>query len=276
MSAVTCSTTTTTTALPYATRKRDNFLRMSTTAHTRWIIRDPRAARAAYVTWHGPQGEILGTAEAPRTSLAPSYSMPPAIRVSFQRAYQQSVEASTPLRPPRREHEEDPLNSSSDGEPFFTPTMGRSRFEPYPATDKKRKPETAVRAAIDELERLREPQAAPRTAKKPRVVSNVRVPQSERAAYAPFDPYRAPLDPYTAPLEPYAVQRDAPIEPPRAAYVKRSMSFVPQVAPVAAPRQERTRGSGLRTPLQRQIFDASTQTDSSKDSHWQPRNVVVK
>ena len=114
MSAVTCSTTTTTTAQPYATRERDDFLRMSTTAHTRWIIRDPPAARAAYVTWHGPHGEILGTAEAPRTSLAPSYSMPQAIHVSSprasQRIYQLPVEASTPLRPPPREHEEDPLS----------------------------------------------------------------------------------------------------------------------------------------------------------------------
>ena len=53
--------------------------------------------------------------------------------------------------------------------------------------------------------------------------------------------------------------------------MKRSMSFVPQVAPVAASRQKRTRGSGLRTPLQRQACDASIQTDSSEDSHWQPR-----
>ena len=109
MSAVTCSTTTTTTARPYATRERDDFLRMSTTAHTRWIIRDP-----TYVTWHGPHGEILGKAEAPRSSLAPSYSMPQAIQVSSprasQRIYQLPVEASTPLRPPPREHEEDPLS----------------------------------------------------------------------------------------------------------------------------------------------------------------------
>ena len=76
MSAVTSCTTTTTTPLPYATEERDDFLRMSTTAHTRLVIRDPQAVRAAYVTWHGPQGEILGRAEAPRTSLAPSYSMP--------------------------------------------------------------------------------------------------------------------------------------------------------------------------------------------------------
>ena len=46
---------------------------------------------------------------------------------------------------------------------------------------------------------------------------------------------------------------------------------MPQVAPVPAPRQKRTRDSGLRTSLQRQTCDASTQTDSSGDSHWQPR-----
>ena len=66
MTAVTSCTTTTTTALPYTTRERDDFLCMSTTAQARLIIRDPRAASAAYVTWHGPNGEILGTAEAPR------------------------------------------------------------------------------------------------------------------------------------------------------------------------------------------------------------------
>ena len=184
MSAVTCSTTTSTTALPYATRQHDDFLRMSTTSQARLIIRDPRAASAAYVTWHGPNGEILGTAEAPRTSIAPSYSMPPAIRVSSQhasqRAYQIPVDASTPLRPPPREHEEDPLASSSGGEPFFTPT-GRSRFEPYPARDKKRRLGTMVRTAVSELDRLQQQQTAPRTAKKPRVVSNVRVPLAEQA-----------------------------------------------------------------------------------------------
>ena len=41
MSTVTSCTTTTTTALPYPSRERDDFLRMSTTAHTRLVIRDP-------------------------------------------------------------------------------------------------------------------------------------------------------------------------------------------------------------------------------------------
>ena len=256
MSAVTYCTTTTTTAMPFETRSRDDFLCMSTTAHTRLIIRDPNAARAAYVIWHGHQGKILRMTEVPRVSLAPSYSMPAAIHVSSQRAYQFPVEASTPLQAPPHRHEDEQLNSSSDGDPFFTPTQGRSRFEPYPATDRKRKPETAVRAAVNELDRSREHQTAPHTAKKPRVVSNVRLRHAERATYAPFDPYAAPLDPYTAPREAY-------VEPSRTAQVKQSTSFVPFV-PVTASRAKRTRGSGTRplTPLQRQMCVASTQTDS--------------
>ena len=66
---------------------------------------------------------------------------------------------------PPRAHYEEQLYSSTDDEPYFTPTWGFSRFEPYPVTDKKRKPETAVRAAVNEFGRLREPQKAPRTAK---------------------------------------------------------------------------------------------------------------
>ena len=49
MTAVTSCTTTTTTALLYTTRERDDFLRMSTTAQARLIVRDPRAASAAHV-----------------------------------------------------------------------------------------------------------------------------------------------------------------------------------------------------------------------------------
>ena len=151
MSAVTNCTTTTTTALPFATRLRDD-LRISTMEYTRLIIRNVNAVQAAYVTWHGQQGQILGTTGAPRVLLAPSYSMPAAIHVSSQRAYQLPVEASTPLQAPPRRHEDEQLNSSSDGDPRM---QDRSRFEPYPATDRKRKPETAVRAAVNELDRLR-------------------------------------------------------------------------------------------------------------------------
>ena len=93
---------------------------MSFTANTLLVIHDLNAAQAAYVAWHGQHGQILETTESPRVSLAPSYSMPTAIRVSSQRAYQPPVEASTPLQAPRRGHEDDQLNSSSDGEPFFT------------------------------------------------------------------------------------------------------------------------------------------------------------
>ena len=118
--------------------------------------------------------------------------MPAAIHVSSQRAYQLPVEASTTLQAPPRRHEDEQLNSSSDGDPFSTPTQGRSSFEPYPATDSKGQPETAVRAAVNELDRLQEHQTAPRTAKKPRVVSNVRELHAERAAFVPFDPYAAP------------------------------------------------------------------------------------
>ena len=259
MSAVTNYTTTTTTPMPFATRSRDDFLRMSNTAYTRLIICDRNAAQAAYVTWHGQQEQILGTTEAPHVSLPPSYSMPAAIHVSSQRAYQHPIEASTPLQAPPRRHEDEQLNSTSDGDPFFTPTQGKSRFEPYPATNRKRKPVTTVRAAVNGLDRLREYNVAPRTVKKPRVVSNVRLQLTERAAYAPVDPFAAPLDPYARPREAY-------VEPPRVAQAKQSTSFVPQAAPVpiAAPRTKRTRGSGPNTPLQRQMCDASTQTDSSE------------
>ena len=217
--------------IPITTRSRDDFLHMSTTAYTRSVIRDPNAAQAAFVTWHGHQVQILGTTEAPRVSLVPSYSMPAAIHVSSQRAYKFLVEATTPLQAPPCRHEDAQLNFSSDGDPFFTPTQGRSRLEPYPAKDRKRKPETAVRAAVNELERLREYTTAPRAAKKRRVVSNVRLPHAERAAYAPVDSYAAPLDPYAA-------SREAYVEPPRVARVNQSTSLVPQAAPVpiAAPR----------------------------------------
>lgn len=132
------------------------------------------------------------------------------------------------------------------------------RFEPYPATDRKRKPNT-VRAAVNEPERLRDHPTAPRTSKKPRVVSNDHLTDAERAAYAPLDPYATPQGVY--------------LEPPHAAQVKQSTSFVPQMAPVheVAPHKERTRGSGPRTPLQRRMCNASTQTESSVGSHWQPR-----
>ena len=82
MSAVTCCTSTTSTARPFTSRARDEFLRMSTTAHSRMVIRDPNAAQPTYVTWHGPDGQIFETTETPRVSLAPSHSMPAAIRVS--------------------------------------------------------------------------------------------------------------------------------------------------------------------------------------------------
>ena len=93
MSAVTCCTSTTSTARPFATRARDGFLRISTTAHTRLVIRDPNAAQPTYVTWLGPDGQVFGTTEAPRVSLAQSYGMQAAIHVSSQRAYQFPVEA---------------------------------------------------------------------------------------------------------------------------------------------------------------------------------------
>ena len=46
-------------------------------------------------------------------------------------------------------------------------------FEPYPATDRKRKSKSADRAVANELERLQDCTAVPRTSKKPHVVSNV-------------------------------------------------------------------------------------------------------
>ena len=117
MSAVTCCTSTTSTARPFATRTRDDFLRMSTTAHSRLVIRDPNAAQPTYVTWHGPDGQVFGTTEAPCVSLAPSYSMPAAIRVSSQLAHQPPIDVSTPLQAPPRRHEEEQLNSSSESSP---------------------------------------------------------------------------------------------------------------------------------------------------------------
>ena len=48
----------------------------TTTAYSRLTTRGPNAAQHAYVTWHG---QILGTTEALRVSLAPSYGMPDAI-----------------------------------------------------------------------------------------------------------------------------------------------------------------------------------------------------
>ena len=105
MSSVRYCTTTTTTALPFATRLRDDYLRMSTTAYSRLIIHDPNAAQPAYVTWHGQNGQILGTTEAPRVSLAPSYRMPAVIHVSTQRVRQLPAETSTPMQYPPRAHE---------------------------------------------------------------------------------------------------------------------------------------------------------------------------
>ena len=94
------------------------------------------------------------------------------------------------------------MYSTSDDRSYFMLIQGISRFVPYPATDRKRKPETADRA-----------HTAPRTSKKSRVVSTVRLPDAERATYASFDPYTAPQDTY--------------LEPPRATQVKQSTSFVP-------------------------------------------------
>ena len=43
----------------FASRARDDYLRLSTTAYSRLVTREPDAA-AAYVTWHGHYGQILG------------------------------------------------------------------------------------------------------------------------------------------------------------------------------------------------------------------------
>ena len=53
MSAVTCSTSMTSMARPFAARAGDDFQRMSTTAHSRLVIRDPNAAQPTlrYVAW---------------------------------------------------------------------------------------------------------------------------------------------------------------------------------------------------------------------------------
>ena len=63
ISSVTYCTTTTTTALSFASRVRDDYLRMSATAYSRFITRDPNGAQPAYVTWHGQMNK---SSERPR------------------------------------------------------------------------------------------------------------------------------------------------------------------------------------------------------------------
>ena len=171
---MTLGTTKTTTALPLASRSREDYLRMTTTFQARMVIRDPTAERLVFAAWHGQNHRVVGVTEAPLTSIAPSSGVPPAIRMSTQPMRQVPVETLTPLRYSPRKCEDQSLHSSSD-EHYFTPTRVLLHFQPYPPTERKRKPEATVRSAVRELDGLSNYTQTSHLARRPRVVSDVRL-----------------------------------------------------------------------------------------------------
>ena len=154
-----------------------------------------------------------------------------------------SVETSTPY-PPRR-HEDDALHSSS-GERCYTSTRGSSRYVPYSPTGRRRAGQT-VRAAVHELEALREKSKSRRSA--PRI-NDVRFQDVDRIKYA--EEYNA------------SSARHADTGRTRAELVKQSASLAPtarmaEKCAAYAPAAMRD----AETEPRKQTREIGTETDSS-------------